>query len=90
MDILVKVCLFKPLDLALGGPHLSSFTSMIILYEGLKISVIQSDIRTLLRIDYGALICRHFQPALVWNQCHFDNYRHILVLRAPMALKNMS
>ncbi len=39
-----------------------------ILYEVPKISVIQSDIRALRRIDYGAAMCWHFQPASVWNR----------------------
>ena len=44
--------------------HRHIFMSLI-LYEVLQISVIQSDIRALPRIDYGAQMCRHFQPALV-------------------------
>ncbi len=33
-----------------------------------KISVIQSDIQALPRIDFGALMYRDFQPASVWNR----------------------
>ena len=41
-------------------------TCTVILYEVPKISVIQSDTRALPRIDYGAPMCQHFQPASGW------------------------
>ena len=62
-----------------GGETISSDSHYVTTLDGgkpsgeshfvriLKISVIQSDIRALLRIDYGAPMCRHCQPALVWN-----------------------
>ncbi len=41
------------------GQNSRSPGQFLILYEVLKISVIQSDIRALPRIDYGAPMCRH-------------------------------
>ena len=63
----------KQRQLGLHQRQVASFQTLfsLILYEVPKISVIQSDIRALPRIDYREPMSRHFQPASVWNRCHF-------------------